>query len=408
MSRGVHGNLRAVIATALSVEFQAVVRHLSGLHEVRHPAGTIYEVGSFRSGTGEWTVAVLEAGPGNPTAAAEVERAIQHFDPSCVLFVGIAGGVKDVAVGDVVAGTKIYGYESGKAEGRFHVGPAGADTRDPGDQAKARTESEFRPRPAVAESTYSLVQIARSVARRADWLARIFNVEGMSAAPTPKAYLGPIAAGEKVVASTASDIFALLRSAYGDALAVEMEGYGFARAAHANAAVAALVVRGISDLVDGKSEADAGGSHEVASRHAAAFAFEVLARVSVPSASTPRGDVPSTHRADGAGDTRGLADRTVAALATADPADWRALSDLAASLYPRGPSERAIWSRAGGDISALPLGATGKADWFAAVTELRHGGGGPSITPGTLLREFLEEYPANRAAADLAQRFRTR
>lgn len=397
MSRAVHDNLRAVIATALSVEFRAVVRHLSGRREVRHRAGTIYEVGRFRAGTVEWTVAVLEAGPGNPMAAVEVERAIQHFDPACMLFVGIAGGVKDVALGDVVAGTKIYGYESGKAEGRFHESVAGAAPGAPGDQpddrATRRPESEFRPRPAVGESTYSLVQIARSVARREDWLARIGDIEGTSPAPAPKAYVGPIAAGEKVVASTASDAFALLRSTYGDALAVEMEGFGFARAAYANSSVAALVVRGISDLVDGKSAADAGGSHEVASRHAAAFAFEVLSRFSATADGNPHGDATGTHGTD------------------ESPASidvWRALADLAASLYPRGPADRGIWSSAGGDIAALTLGATGKADWLAAVTELRQGGGGPSITPATLLREILAQYPANPAAADLAERFRIR
>lgn len=58
-----------------------------------------------------------------------------------------------------------------------------------------------------------------------------------------------------------------------------MEGSGFLRAGYANAQVAVLVVRGISDLVEGKSDADAHGSQSIAAAHAAAFAFELIANI---------------------------------------------------------------------------------------------------------------------------------
>ena len=73
---------------------------------------------------------VVEIGAGNTGAAAEVERAIAYCSPN----VGAAGGMKDVAIGAVVAGSKVYGYESGKES------------------------TGFKPRPSAHESNYRLTQ----------------------------------------------------------------------------------------------------------------------------------------------------------------------------------------------------------------------------------------------------------
>ncbi len=74
-----------------------------------HPSGTVYERGKFQPERGpEWDVLVVEAGAGNSGAAAEVERAISFFHPQLALFVGVAGGLKDAQIGDIVVANKVY------------------------------------------------------------------------------------------------------------------------------------------------------------------------------------------------------------------------------------------------------------------------------------------------------------
>src|SRR5665647_2051307 len=85
---------RAVILTALRVEYEAVRAHITDPQEDTHPQGTVYEKGIFVSSNGTWEVLVAEIGAGTEGAAQEAERAISHFKPDVALFVGIAGGIK--------------------------------------------------------------------------------------------------------------------------------------------------------------------------------------------------------------------------------------------------------------------------------------------------------------------------
>jgi len=94
------------------------------------------------------------------------------------------------------------------------------------------------------------------------------------------AVVKPIAAGGKVVAGDLSATTELLRRSCSDAVAVEMEGFGFLRGAYVDPAVDALVVRGVSDLLGGKHHAQDQHWQPAAARHAAAFAFAVLDSVS--------------------------------------------------------------------------------------------------------------------------------
>lgn len=259
---------RAVVVTALPVEYAAVRSFLKNVAEDNHPEGTIYERGLFSHNGKEWEVVIVEIGAGNVRAAMEAERALNFYTPEVALFVGIAGGVKDVALGDVVACTKIYGYESGKAKS--------------GDQ--------FLPRPDVGRSTYRMEQRAKSEARKSDWHALI--ARSGETASTPKVCVGAIGAGEKVLASKRADVVKFLKEAYSDTLAVEMEGRGFLEATHANH-LDALVIRGISDLLSKKSSSDARGTQEIAAKHAAAFALHLLSRFEPPSIRRSASGVPA-------------------------------------------------------------------------------------------------------------------
>lgn len=271
-----------IILTALPLEYAAVLRHLTDPHEVELRSGTLVEVGTFAAKGGKIQVGVVEVGAGNVPTAATAQEVFSHFEPATVLFVGVAGGLKDVRVGDVVAATRVYGFESGKA----------AD--------------EFLPRADVGQSSYRLLQRARAEARQDRWLLRLesgfrIDTSGPTGPPSigapadgsmmltiaqdvsraaPRVLVGPIAAGSQVVASTRSPIFDFLVRQYSDAVAVEMEGRGFLEAAW-RYQLDALVVRGISDLIEKKAESDAAGSQPRAAQNAATFAFEVIANLTL-------------------------------------------------------------------------------------------------------------------------------
>lgn len=68
-------------------------------------------------------------------------------------------------------------------------------------------------------------------------------------------------------------------------------------------------------------------------------------------------------------------------------------------LYPLGPTDQAIWERAGGDISRLKLTGQGRTDWFRAIQLIDRGGG--LLTVEALVQEAFSDYPHNRDLADL-------
>ena len=232
-----------VVLTALNLEYAAVRAHLAGLRRVTHRAGTGFEIGHLADVPVR--VVIARTGEGNTAAAVVANRAIDAFDPRMVLFVGIAGALKDdLALGDVVVATRVYASHGGKEE-----------------------SGGFLARPRAFEAPHELLDLAQHLDVTRSW----------PSAPGFAVHFKPIAASEVVLNSRRTPLARQLRAHYNDAVAIEMESAGAAQAAHASHALPTLTIRGISDKADGhKHAADTDGSQERAAANAAAIAFTLV------------------------------------------------------------------------------------------------------------------------------------
>lgn len=256
------GRRRSLIVTALPLEMDAVLDHLTDVGSTRGDAGAVYEAGLFRDADEEWLIVVCVTGAG--THPAEMAAIAAHYDFDgfdIQMVVGVAGSRKSEApIGTVIAADQVYNPYSGKA-----------------------SEGKWSARPRAIPANYRLVELARKVCRNKQWLARVGGRLGPGRSPPeweatgtdPFALVAPIVSTEAVLDDRHSDLAKLIAKNCGDAHAVEMEGYGAQFAAHRRE-TPSIVVRGISDMAEGKS-ADADARNQpVAAQRAAAFAFELL------------------------------------------------------------------------------------------------------------------------------------
>ncbi|KGS74797.1 caspase domain protein [Burkholderia pseudomallei MSHR7500] len=79
-------------------------------------------------------------------------------------------------------------------------------------------------------------------------------------------------------------------------------------------------------------------------------------------------------------------------LTTHEANPWAVLEATLVELYPFGPRDQEVWSRAGGDLSRLQYHSTGQAAWHAALRTLKQGGGGKSINFSSLLQIAKEDF----------------
>lgn len=232
--------LDVLVLCAIPVEWQALQSLVSNPSEDAILSDPCL-VGTIQVGGRDISIALVETGPGTTAASLATLAAVQQMSPTLVVYAGIAGGVKDASIGDVTIASKVYYYESGKS-----------------------VDGRFLPRPEVHATPHRLVGIARDIAHhdRTDF----------------RVLVGAIASGEKVIADAQSSEAGLLKESYSDTLSVEMEGAGFMAACNRSSLTSYVLVRAVSDLLDGKGDADAAGSQERASRNLTVVVREVVFR----------------------------------------------------------------------------------------------------------------------------------
>lgn len=233
--------------TPLSAEYMAVSQHLSEKHSIVHE-GAAYELGKFQVSNGHCQVIVGEPGMRNASMAVATERAIRYFEPQVVILCGIAGGIKDVNVGDVAIAKSAFDYDSGK-----------------------ESDNGFLPRPVEYQFSDELLAYAQLVQRTDNWKSR--TLDGAQGA---NVFIASVAAGDKVISAVNNTTFDRIEQYLSHCKFLEMEAAGFGLAIQRYRDIHAIVVRGISDLCFNKTEEDDKDWQPMAADRAAAFAFELI------------------------------------------------------------------------------------------------------------------------------------
>lgn len=185
------------------------------------------------------------------------DHAVRNIKPNVIIYVGIAGALKDLKIGDVIAVEKAYDYDGIKIE--------------KGDKVSARPEAGY--------SSNALYERATFETRRDDWKEKIIGTHEKSSI---KAKYGAVASGSVLIEEIDSKLVRFLKKHYNDSLAVEMEGNAFFNALREhNIKIEALLVRSISDKLSNKSKTDSKGYQVIAAKNASAFAYEVLSKIKI-------------------------------------------------------------------------------------------------------------------------------
>lgn len=256
-----------IILTALAEEYDAVCSLIINLSPLPSdnstPNPATWQLGEIQCTkfNRAYRVAVGMVGLGGPDQALATLGAIRKWKARYIFSVGIAGGVSQLKLGDVIIADLIHWYEWGKFGGGFKLRDSLTYITDIG-----------------------LLNLANSYALKSDWLRKIDISPPNNI--MPNAVIGEIASGSKVVDLYSDVLFRDIFNKWPNVKAVDMVGVGIANAIEQAKSpgfpVGFMMVRGISDLlhqqdfIKNKSMVKLDSGKSYAARTAAAFAIGLI------------------------------------------------------------------------------------------------------------------------------------
>jgi nucleoside phosphorylase len=258
IQRGRDGSALVAVVTIVDEEF-AAIRAIANFTPCPGDSAFFYRKAT---GNEQYDVILAQSADRSNTPCAElVSDLAERYRPEFIVLSGIAGGIgrDDVSLGDVIVADHVEGYEIQKFDG-----------------GRSMTRRVAIDHP----SKYLRETIARRVRFSEHWKELI--VVDRPSGGTPKVIVGNLIAGDKILGDGENEYQQKILHEFDKAIAVDMESHGLGRgvfsarsARHYN--LNYLVVRGISDLVNGQeNNEDRKRWRAYAAATAAAFSMSVV------------------------------------------------------------------------------------------------------------------------------------
>ena len=215
----------------------------------------------FLTGTlNKQNVVIARTGVGKVNAAMTATLVIEHFQPTRVIFTGVAGGLNpDLLIGDIVIAEKTAQHDLGKLES---VGIENFGVRNP---------INGKRNPVLFPGDPELLQVAETALEGSE-LNPFQTPQGQR---HPRIITGTVVTGDMFVASDAKKT-ALHKNLGADA--VEMEGAAVAQICWQQE-VPCLVIRSLSDNAGANASEDFKKYYKIAARNSAALVTRIISQL---------------------------------------------------------------------------------------------------------------------------------